>query len=72
VRARARPTTLDELLGDEARGAEPHRAQHGEQRSERTEGRTLVHGVDEFSSYAPERSSTPLRVILPGRPGDRR
>jgi hypothetical protein len=62
--ARDSGTRLDELLGDHACGTEPHGGQHAEQRSQGTEGRSFVHGVDE-SRVARRRDSTPRRTILP-------
>lgn len=72
--AAARQPLLDQLLGDQACGSEPHGGQDAQQGCEGTEGRTLVHGVDEFSGRAPE-DSTPPRAFLPhainGRRGGR-
>ena len=41
----AREPRLDELLREDGERYEPHGAQHAEERSEWTEGRTIVHGL---------------------------
>ena len=43
---------LDELLGDQAQRGKPHGRQNAEERSERTEGRTLFHVEENLGSRA--------------------
>jgi hypothetical protein len=62
---------LEEPLGDQAERPEPHGSQNAEQRSEGTEGRTLMHGSKGFSGRAPENFD--IQAVHPSRPsGGRR
>jgi len=49
------------VLREQGERREPHRGEYAEERCERAEGRTLVHGSKQVSDRAPERFDADAR-----------